>query len=176
MKLRGIAFLAVRIISIYLFITGVNHLINLIEYTIPAFFQFMKRDTNVFELFLLLGLPALIFIFCGIFMWMCAGRISLYLIPRTLLEDEIEDGFRSKQIEGFVLSVIGLILLISSSTSLVRMLIQYFTINSQGVTFNQLGYGASLVEQIIRLILGILLLVKAEGFALWLRKLRAKQT
>lgn len=176
MKLRGIAFLAVRVIAIYLFIMGVNHLINLIEYTIPAFFQFMKRDTNVFELFLLIGLPALILLFCGIFMWMCAEKISLYLIPRALLEEEIEGGFRSKQIEGFVLSVIGLILLISSSTSLVRMLIQYFTIQGQGLTFNQLGYESSLVEQIIRVILGILLLVKAEVFAQWLRKLRAKQT
>ncbi|WP_054955206.1 hypothetical protein [Paenibacillus dakarensis] len=176
MKLRGIAFLAVRLVSVYLFILGLNHLINLLEFALPTYLQ-IKSNISYGDVLLMIGLPASIMIIAGIILWVFADSISKRLVPGSLseVEAEGESGYRSSEMEGFILSVVGLILLILSSTRLISLLINYVNIRGQGVTFNEMGHVSTLAEQLIRIIIGIMLLLQAESFARWLRKLRNKQ-
>jgi hypothetical protein len=71
------------------------------------------------------------------------------------------------------LSVIGLILAILSITNLVRLVMDYINIKNQQIQFNRQGYLFTIIEQGIRFLIGIVLLLKAEGFALLLRKIRS---
>lgn len=170
MKLRELAFLAIRVLSIYLFILGLNHLVNLLDFTIPTYLQVIEHDTTYTEVFLIIGIPTLILLLCGVILWFFAEKLSKYIVPRNSTES---DGtFRSKDIEGFVLSVVGLILVILSFTSLARIIMNYVNMMNQDIGFDRLGFIYSLVEQGIRLLLGIILLFKAEGLAQFLRKIR----
>lgn len=174
MKIRDLAFMALRILSIYLFILGLNHLVNILEFALPTYMQVVEQDTTYTEVFFVIGIPTFILLISSVVLWFLADKLSRFIIPKSSNESE-EITMQSKQMEGFVLSVIGLILLVLSFTGLVRNILNYINLVNQGLVPGRLSFIYSLVEQVIRFLLGLLLLLKAEGFALSLRKMRTNK-
>jgi hypothetical protein len=173
MKLKDLSFLVVRVLSLYLFILGLNHLVNILNFAIPAYLQVIEHDTTYAEVFFVIGIPSFILIMSSVVLWFFAEKLSRYIIPKS--SSESESTLQSKEIEGFVLSVIGLILLILSFTSSVRIIMNVINMLNQDIRFDNQGYKGYiylLVEQVIRFLIGIILLLKAEGFASILRKIR----
>ncbi|MEX1030702.1 MAG: hypothetical protein WDZ91_11760 [Paenibacillaceae bacterium] len=170
MKLREFSFLAVRILAIYLFILGISHLVDLLNFAIPVYLQVIEDDTTYSEVFLIVGIPAFSLIIGGIVLWILAEKLSKYIMRNS--STELETTLQTKEIEGFVLSVIGLILAILSFSIIVRISMNYIHLVNQDMQFDRQSLLYTFVEQLIRFVIGIILLIKAEGFALLLRKIR----
>lgn len=170
MKLRDLAYLAVRILSIYLMIQGLRHILNLIDFAIPTYLQLLE-DPSYFQVFLVIGIPAFVFIISGILLWFYAAKLSIYLIPKN--SDDSVPTIQGKEIEEFILSVVGMIIVILSFSSLIRGLLIYISNAKQDFGFANRANIYNSIEQAIQLILGIALLLKSKGIALVLRKIRS---
>lgn len=175
MKIRDLAFLALRVLAIYVFIVALRHLANLTQFTVPSYLELIESGISFMEVFLLVFLPTLILITGGLVLWIFARPISKYLMPKSPTESE-NDGsvqtLKGREVEGFVIAAVGLVLVLLSFPAIVRLLVNYFNMVSQDIGFNRMTYITPIIEQGLRLILGIILLLKAEGFALILRKIR----
>lgn len=172
MKIRELAFLAVRILGIYLFVLGLKQLVDLLQLTGSTYLQWLEHEVTFMEVFLFIGLPSLILLIGGIVLWIFAKPISKSLILKDSTESESH--WQMREIEGFVLSVVGLLLVVWSLPTMTRMIVNYINIAGQEVRFDKMSYIYPIIEQGIRFLIGLLLLLKAEGFALILRKIRNK--
>lgn len=170
MKLRDLSYLAVRILSIYVFFLGINHLVNLLNFSLPVYLQVIEDDTTYLELLSFVILPAVFLILCGIVLWFFADKLSRFLIPRNSDGSELTSGI--KGIEGFILSVAGLVIVIFSFSTIVRMSLSYIYMTNQEFQLDRISLMYTFIEQLIRLVIGMILLFKAEGLALTLRKIR----
>lgn len=172
MKLQHISYLFVKVIAIVLFLLGLNQLMNLIQYSIPSYLQIIN-NLSFFEAFLMVGLPACFLIIVSIIIWFSAGKVSAYLVPKEVQDEKAANIVNVKQLEGYILAVIGLLLVVFSFSTIIRMVLTYVVIpTEQGFAFTNQLQIYSMIEQGLRFIIGIVLLVKAEGFALLLRKIR----
>jgi hypothetical protein len=181
MSIRDLAYLSVRIIAIYLFIQGLSQLVDLLNVTLPVYSQTFQLYNQSFQLegmyadLILIGIvPMLIFFIGSIVAWFLAGRLSIRMIPAVHVEEGDNDSAVSplREMEGFVLSVVGLILFIVSFANFVRLIVTYSYWEGGEFAFVWRSNMAVLVEMGIRCLIGVILLVKAEGFAKLLRKIR----
>lgn len=170
MKIRELAYLAIRIFAVYLFVQGISHLVNLLSFTLPTYVQLLKIDVSYSEVFLVTGSPILILFISSVLLWVFAERLSGFLIPKQSSESARTVQFQ--QIEGFVLSVVGLLIAIHAFTNLLATIFNYVNILSQGFRVDGTEHLISIGGQAILLIVGIVLLFRAEGFAYLLRKIR----
>jgi len=172
LKLHDLSYLCIRVLAIILFLLGLNHLANLLEFSIPSYMQIVDY-LSFFEAFLMVGLPACFLIVLSVVMWFSARRLSAYLLPKAVQAEEAAASFNAKQLEGYILSVIGLLLVVFSFSAIIRMIMTYAVIpTEQGFAFTNKIQLYSIIEQGLRFVIGLLLLVKAEGFARLLRKVR----
>lgn len=172
MNIRDLSFLAVRVLSIYLFILTLKHLVGLLDFAVPTYLQLMGNDIAYAKVFLAVGVPVFVMMFGGIVLWMLAGKLSKWLVPNDSSAAEAQSTIRLKEMEGIVLSIVGLIILILSLASMVNLLLNYISVIKQDVRFDNRGYMYSIAEQVIRIAAGCLLLYKAEGIAAFLRNIR----
>jgi len=170
MKLRGLSFLAIRVLAIYFFVQGLNHLVNYLDFALPAYLQVLGDNKSYFDIFLLVGIPSILLLIISIVLWFLAGKISSYFVQQDSSESESALSFRGA--ESFVLAVVGLVLAILSFTTLTRLILNYVNITNQNLYIDHRSYWISFGEHMIRLLLGLVLILKAEGFALLLRKIR----
>jgi hypothetical protein len=170
MKLKDLAYLSIKILSIYLVIIGFRQMVNILYISIPSYLLIPGQSYNAWELFFIVGVPAFLTVIAGVLLWFNAFRLALYLVPQN--HDDLEISLQTKQLEGFVLAVVGLLLLIFSFSTLVREVLNYMNYLHNDIRFDTQGFLYRVAEQSIRLILSIILLLRAEGFALLLRKIR----
>ncbi|MCM3633695.1 hypothetical protein [Paenibacillus camelliae] len=172
-KLNELSYLIIRVLAIVFFLFGLNHLMNLLEFSIPSYMSIVDY-LSFFEAFLMVGIPACILIIVSIVMWLLAGRISSLLLPKVAPAEQELNIVHVKYLEGYILAVVGLLLAVFSFTSMLRLVLTYFVIpTEQGFAFTNQVQLYSIVEQGLRFIIGIVLFVKAEGFARLLRKIRS---
>ncbi len=174
MTIRELAYLAIRVMAVYFFVLGLNHLVNYLDFALPAYLQVLGEDTSYGKVFLLVGVPSILLLVISVALWLSAGKLSRSLVPSRSGENETSPSFRG--VEAFVLAVVGLVLAILAITTLARMLLNYANMDAQNLYIDNRSFYISLVEQGIRLVLGIVLTVKAEGFAQLLRKIRGNRT
>lgn len=170
MKIRELAFLAIRVLAVYFFALGLNHLVAYLDYSLPAYLQVLGDDASYAEVFLLVGIPSILLLLISVALWLSAGKLSRFLVPSNSGEEESSPSFRG--IEAFVLAVVGLVLAILSFSSLARILLNYANMEGQRLYIDHRSFYIALAEQVIRLLLGIVLILKAQGFAKLLRKIR----
>lgn len=172
MTLHDLSYLCIKVLAIVLFLLGLNHVMNLIEFSIPSYMQIIDHISFV-EAFLMVGLPACFLIVLSVVMWFTARRLSTYLLPKAVVNEEAAETVTVKPLEGYILAVIGLLLAIFSFSAIIRMVMTYVVVSTeQGFAFTNKIQLYSIIEQGLRFVIGILLLVKAEGFARLLRKIR----
>lgn len=170
MKLKDLAYLAVRILSIYLFLLGLSKIVEVLNIAVPTYLQVIDYNISFLEVFLVVGVPGFILILFSMILWLFAEKLSVYLIPKNA--EETEYSVQAKDLEGFVLSLVGLILMILSFTMMVRQGMNYNNMAKHAMQFDREGFIFTFTEEVIRFLIGIILLFKAEGFALLLRKIR----
>jgi hypothetical protein len=83
MRLSDLSYLAVRILSIYLFVQGLNQVVNLVEFTIPTYLQILKSNMSYISVFLTVGIPAVLMIIMSVILWFLAEKVSHYLTPKN---------------------------------------------------------------------------------------------
>jgi len=145
-------------------------LVNLLNFSLPVYLQVIEDDATYLELLSFVILPAVLLISCGIVLWFLADKLSRFLIPKNSDGSELTSSI--KGIEGFILSVAGLIIVIFSFSTMVRMSLSYKYMTNQEFQVDRISLMYTFVEQLIRLVIGIILLFKAEGLALALKKIR----
>ncbi|MFB9278393.1 hypothetical protein [Cohnella cellulosilytica] len=170
MKIGELSFLALRVLAIYFFVLGLNHLVNYLDYALPAYLQLLGDDTSYGRVFLLVGIPSILLLLISVALWLSAGKLSKFLVPPGSGEAESSSSFRG--IEAFVLAAVGLVLAVLSVSSLARILLNYANMEGQRLYIDHRSFYIALAEQVIRLLLGIVLILKAEGFAKLLRTIR----
>lgn len=173
MTIRELSYLVIRVMAIYFFVLGLNHLVNYLDFALPSYLQVLGDDTSYGKVFLLVGVPSILLLIISVALWFSAGKLSRSLVPSRSGENESSPSFRG--VEAFVLAVVGLILAILSFTSLARILLNYANMDAQNLFIDTRSFYIALVEQGIRLLLGIVLTIKAEGFAQMLRKIRGNR-
>ncbi len=176
MRIYDLAYLAVRVLAVWLFISAVNQVITLFNVTVPIYTQTFDLQERYMELILLVVAPALLILIGSIVLWKMAGRLAGALIPadanKTEADSDVNHAVR-RDLEGFVLSVVGLILFIVSFTSFLRLgAISFYYWDGEFYQVRNSNM-ASFIAAGIRSLIGIVLLVKAEGFAILLRKIRS---
>ncbi len=169
MDAKSLAFLALRVLAICLFIFGLRHLANLADYSLMTYLRMLESS---YYIVLAVSAPTLVLIVGGVLLWVFADKLSRFMLPKQAAESGGSTG-DIKALEGFVFSVVGLILAILSFTRLAGAAIDYFRMaNIEYLSFDQQGYLISMAEQAIRFVIGLFLIFKAEGLALLLRRFR----
>lgn len=177
MKANELAFLAVRVLALVVLIMGVRQLFQLLEAAAPVYLYFAGFPYG--QLWLIAAVPALLLIALGAALWMSAGRLSRHLVPGGAADPAGAGGAhpaapspRLKDAEGFVLSVVGLVVLVLAAARLARSVVYAVTVGGEGIRFDLDGYLYVMAEQLVLMAIGAVLLVRAEGLATRLRKIR----
>lgn len=177
MKAKELAYLAVRVLALVVLVMGVRQLFHLLDTAVSVYLYI--PDVPYGQLWLMAGVPALLLVALGAVLWMSAGRLSRYLAPENADETAGAGGAdrpalsaRLKDAEGFMLSVVGLVLFILALARLARSVVFAVTVGGEAIRFDLDGYLYVLAEQLVLLAIGLVLLVRAEGLAAWLRKIR----
>jgi len=168
-NLRGLAFLALRLMAIYVIVMGIRHAVDLVDFSIPAYMQL--ADLNFAKGLLVIGIPTLLLWIVGILLWFMAGKWSNRFVPATNGAPEAVN--RSAEFESFVLSVVGLVLAILSLTNWIQSVLGYISLTNQDVYFNRQSYYFHFAGQAAEFVLGAVLLLKSRGIAALLRKIRS---
>lgn len=169
MKIRDLAYLSIRVLAIYLFLLGCKQIFTLIDFTLPAYVGIPNFSSYFISMLIVLVIPSLIYVAASLTLWFLAKRISLLLIVEGSEDAEFQG---NKALEGFVLSMVGVVIVVLALSSFVKEGLLYLVYtNDVKYTFPK-NQTYRVMEQAIRLILGVILVLKAEGFALILRKIR----
>ena len=168
MNLRGLAFLALRLLAVYVVITGIRHAANLVDVTIPTYMQ--MAELNVTLALLVVGIPTVLLWVVGILLWCSAEKWSGYLIPASVQAEK--PALRNAEIESFALSVVGLIIAILSFFRLLQSVLSYISLLDQNVHVDSQSYFYNFAALAAELATGIILLLKSQGIAALLRKIR----
>lgn len=174
--LQGISYLCIRVVALIVFLLGLHNLMSFFQISLPTYLQVINVNWSSFEIFLMAGLPACMLIIISIVLWLAAGKLSIVLLPKDAARQDstIESIAHLRGIEAFVLGIIGLMLVIFSFTTLVRIISNHIVMVSHS-DFGLINYQAhfsSYMEQGLRLVIGIALLVKADSATYLLHKIR----
>lgn len=90
MKVRDLAFMALRILSIYLFFMGLRQIVNLLQFAVPSYFQMINSGTTYRDILWAAGIPTLIYLMVIVGLWVYANRLSGYLVPARAEEADPE--------------------------------------------------------------------------------------
>ena len=174
-SLKDLGYLAIRVLAIYVFILGIEYLVSLFQYSMPFYLSLLKSDDhNYMDIVLVTGIPALLLIAISILMWSFADKLSSILAPRQT--KGTSDPENVKAWESFVLSAVGMILVILSFSRISLVIMQIIRMESmtpEFAVYNRQEFLFSLTEQFIKFILGLILIFKADGLAYLLRKIRS---
>lgn len=138
-----------------------------------TYLELIKHDVSLWSVLIVSGIPACLIMIGSLILWFSAQKLALKLLPKGL--KEAESSLPMKEIEAFVISIVGLILVVLSATTLLRLFLSLIntTAYSDSLNLTSSMHLYPLIEHLIRVILGAILLIKADGFALFLRKVRS---
>lgn len=168
MNLRGIAFLAIRLFAIYVFLLGIRQVVNLVTVSLPVYMSTM--DLDLMQVLYVIAIPTLLLWAFGILLWMMADRWSKRMIPPS--DGQTETAIRSSHIESFVLSVVGVVIVVLAVSDLIQSVLAFLSIANQDVYFDRQNYYYRIAGQAVEIALGLVLVLKARGIAALLRKIR----
>ncbi len=168
MNLRGLAYLAIRVLAIYVFILGIRQAVTLANAAIPTYMQI--TDLKIAQVYVIIGIPTLLLWIVGVLLWRSADRWSNRLVPAANGSPEPLE--RHADIESFVLSVVGLVLVILAAVNLIQSVLSFIWITNQEVHFDRQGYYFQFAGHAVEIVMGAVLLLKSNGIAALLRKIR----
>lgn len=150
-----------RIVAIVLFLFALQTSITFINITLSSFTFHGNENFPWLQFVMSTLIPLCIYVVVGIFLY----RKSLKSVdtPNIVI---------SQQLEAFIISLIGLILIVTSIAKLVAVITNHVYYHSVDIDNLAINYVTVYIERGIHLLFGVLLLFKGNGLALLLRKIR----
>jgi hypothetical protein len=169
---KVIATVACRVLSIYSIIKGLERSVYLI--TLPFLFEDIDKNA-LFSIIFIYVIPSITLIITAILLWVKASRISELIIPSSNESEINKIDLNIIELQSVAFSVVGLIVLVRLIPDTLDIIPQIKHLSGDNVPFRsifKLEIVISIVETIIKLIIGLLLLFKSSGFVGMLRKTR----
>lgn len=169
LRIHSLALLAVRILGIYMFLLGISRISNLLDVAMPAYLLALDVDVSTWKIVTIVGIPGLVLVIGGVLLWVLARRIANVMIPAEFHDHSYT--LKDRELEQFVLAVVGLVLVIQAIAGLTASLLNIFTLTSDGIRVMDYYYSA-MIKPAVQLIAGLLLVIKANAVAYMLAKIR----
>lgn len=185
MNTRSLAYVAVRLLALYFFITAIVHVSNVVQVSLPNLMSLMdtavSRPDQIVLLVVVL-LPSILMLLSAFVLWTTAYRISRLLSPAVQPREEVaaaaasERGelplrSRAQELASLTkpllqtgLGISGLILLINGIPDFIHMLITITYIDTDMYPDHmQRELSANFVQVIVKMLLGLCLAIGAGG-------------
>lgn len=187
MNYKAITIIAIRILSIYVFIQFLIRLLNAASYFIlPLFFDSLRDDLEVVNI-LFNVIPVTILFLSALFLWLYSEKIAIHIVPKeTNAQTEtneqinigkVESSFNYNLLQAMVFSVVGLIIIVLTIPEITRVIVQLLQYNEIGMEYAIEKYTIDtyslLIEKVIKLILGFGLFFGGRGLTGLLNKIRS---
>ncbi|MBN3522437.1 hypothetical protein [Paenibacillus apiarius] len=199
MNSRSLAYVAVRLLALYFFITSIVQLSNVAQVSLPPLLynkEALNRsmDQNV-VLFVTMLLPAVVTLLAACILWCSAYRISGALSPSGMKEaafvareEEREDqplplrtkthalAPLTKPLLQIALGISGIILLVLSIPEFIHMIVTLSYVDT-GMYPDQMQreFNASFLQIIVKLLLGFCLTIGAGGITRFITRSNTAQ-
>jgi hypothetical protein len=177
-SIRNWSFLLVRLLSVYFIIHGFGQLFGLlsnINSTLPLR-NLTDNDIQWGWIDAAFASYVVAYIVLGIVLWAAAGRLSGLLVRgREEPSDKAGAGIDFRQVEGFVLSAAGVLIVAWTLPQLAGVILDYAYLQQQDILIT--GYPLKeqqhkILELSLRIVIGLLLIWKANGIAGFIRLAR----
>ncbi|RJG16644.1 hypothetical protein [Paenibacillus thiaminolyticus] len=185
MNTRSLAYVAVRLLALYFFITAIVHVSNVVQVSLPNLLSIkdaaVSRPDQIVLLVVVL-LPSIIMLLSALVLWTAAYRISGLLTPAVPLREEaaaaegagreeLPRRSRSQELAALTkpllqtgLGISGLILLINGIPDFIHMLMTITYVDTHMYPDHmQRELNANFVQVIVKMLLGLCLAIGAGG-------------
>lgn len=161
MSLIGIAFLTVRMFSIFLFYQGVTYLARLYYIGFTSW-QIAEFEFDYTAMLIIHIVPALIMSTIAAALWFYAKKLSVLFIPPSD-SDNLEEEPSFQVTYSMVISLIGFIIVLFSAINLCREVPQYILHSIYTQSPLNIQYISNSLAEVIRLLFGIFMIVKVSS-------------
>ncbi|CAH8714972.1 hypothetical protein M5W83_24105 [Paenibacillus thiaminolyticus] len=185
MNTRSLAYVAVRLLALYFFITAIVHVSNVVQVSLPNLMSIkdaaVSRPDQIVLLVVVL-LPSIIMLLSAFVLWTAAYRISGLLTPavppreeaaaaEASEREELPRRSRSQELAALTkpllqtgLGISGLILLINGIPDFIHMLMTITYVDTHMYPDHmQRELSANFVQVIVKMLLGLCLAIGAGG-------------
>jgi hypothetical protein len=172
MKRTDIAFLACRVLAIYIFFRALQHLSHITLF-IPRYDDPEVRVQTFFYFFA----PFLVLVCFGVVLWIFAGRTVQYIFPMTEEGVEQVTMINTKEIYALAFSIAGIILLAVAIPGIFQVISSIVVLNTH---YDSLGPHPvmkiqttfAFMEKIAQLVIAFCLIFGSRGLSELLSKIR----
>lgn len=154
------------------------HISNFISFSLTSLLDQSFKISYKNQIILMSLLPACVLLILGIVLWIKADKISKYIIfEEDDIDDDIDDDMtlNMDELQYIALSIVGIIVLINVIPEFLREIPNVIQLKNNVIQSDLFAYAkiiSSVVEKIIRLILGCLLVLRAKGIVGFIRKIQ----
>lgn len=174
MRNRDIAYMAIRILSLYIFMQACISLVHFINFgIIPIIVG--SNDISFWQVFIGFFGPFALLLGCSILLWMFTDRICNFIIVRKEDMEDEQNQLTIKSIQSIAYSVVGLIIFVKAVPQAVRIIPQVkFIIGEYALGNEQVRIKMTfqVIEKILELFIGFSLFVGGKGLVGIFEKLR----
>lgn len=170
-KNRDIAYMAIRILSIYTFIQACINLVYFINSTIIV----GNNGISFLQMFIGFFGPFVLLLGWGILLWIFTDRICNFIVVRKEDMKDEQNRLTIESIQSIAFSIVGLIIFVKAIPQAVRIIPQVkFSMGEYALGNEQLRVKMTfqVIEKILELIIGFSLFVGGKGLVGILKKLR----
>jgi hypothetical protein len=170
MKKTDIAYLACRILAIYIFFRALQNLSF-----IPLFFQGSAEPVMRVLMVLTALVPFLILAALSAVLWIFAGRFVQYLLPRSEEVDEQVLMINTKEIYTIAFAVVGVVIVAITIPEFFQIIPNITVLKSQAPFTDpmfKLQTTFALIEKIVQFAIGFGLIFGRRGLSVLLSKIR----
>lgn len=184
---KTITIIGLRLLSIYIIIQFLIQFLSLTGYyIIPFFFNDLNNQIELINsLFYLI--PVIILLLSAIILWIYSKKIANCVVPKDndqhpneLIDNseiKVESNFNINLLQSIVFSIVGLIIIVLTIPEITTVIVRLLQYNEIGVEYATDRYTMDtyllLIENVIKLILGIGLFFGGKGLAGLLNKIRS---
>ncbi len=173
LKGKNIAYIACRIIAIYIIIQAIKYM----SYFISMLF-FMNQEMQKIDLIHMILtsiFPSIILLIVGVVLWALAIKISNHMIIENKNTEENEKNMEVNELQTVAFSVVGLVILVNIIPDLSKFISQIIHMRGNYIptrSTTRLEIKISAIEIAVRFIIGIILFLKSKGIVGMINSLR----
>ena len=175
MNEKGIAKIACKVLSIYSVIKGMERIAYLISITLqPSLNQGFDKGM-ISQMIFISIIPSITLIIIGVILWVMSSKISELMVNDTDGRIVNRTEINIIEFQSAVFSVVGLLILVNLISEISSLIPQIAELSGEyiptGTTY-RLKVKVSIIEIVVKLIIGLLLLFKASGLVGVVKNLR----
>lgn len=174
MNVRGLAYIFMRILAIYILIQGIQRLFTYLQFINPNF-RGMLEELNFSYMLWAYTIPAILMVILSIVLWLFAKKWSTFMIADRTEELNLDsDRFREWYVLAF--TVAGIVIFVTTISPLMMHTAELMRIRASGHNFiadvHMRGHWLQWWGTVAKLALGIVLVIGAKGLYNILQRIR----